>query len=157
VIVFEFGVPVNDPDGNPRKGPDGRPVIADSVSEWISKLPVKARATVRNRINALRQATAGKLPPGLMDGPLTGYPHIYEIKIGGKPALRPLLCRGPRPPGEMRNEVTLLVGAEERDKELQPPPKTAEDRRQHIMAHPECRHRYPVYKAEAPWTKSNVN
>jgi hypothetical protein len=78
------------------------------------------------------------LGPELLAGPLKGYPHIYKIKINGRVALRPLLCKGPV---NMESEFTLLKGAFEVGGKWQPPsaPSDAVTRRQTVERNPNRR------------------
>ena len=87
---------------------------------------------LNRRLKALEDETEHGLIPGLVEGPIRGFRHIYKLKIGGKVRLRPLLCKGPI---DNENELTLLMGATERDYRYDPfnAPSTAENRRQEIM------------------------
>ncbi len=77
--------------------------------------------------------TGPDLPTGLLAGPIKGHAHIYKLKINGRVALRPLLCKGP-----MYNniEFTLLMGAFERGRKWAPAnaPTTAENRRNEVIS-----------------------
>ena len=88
---------------------------------------------LNRRLKALEDETERGLMPGLIDGPIKGYPHIYKLKIGGKVRLRPLLCKGPIDPD---TELTLLFGATERDWKFDPEdaPVIAETRRLEILS-----------------------
>lgn len=57
------------------------------------------------------------LPPQLLAGPIKNYAHIYKMRINGRVALRPLLCKGPI---NNDQEFTLLKGATEMDRKLEP-------------------------------------
>ena len=72
------------------------------------------------------------LPTGLLAGPIRNQAHIYKMRINGRVALRPLLCKGPINNDE---EFTLLIGATERDRQWQPrnAPATAGVRRMEIL------------------------
>jgi|SRR5208282_938958 len=78
------------------------------------------------------------LGPKLLAGPLKGYAHIYKIRVNGRVALRPLLCKGPI---DNDHEFTLLQGAFEHDWEWIPTNarKTAVDRRQEVINDPDAR------------------
>lgn len=112
------------------------------VSDWAletrqsakleSKLPLLCRAEVdpSGKVN---------LPPGLIGGPgIDGYSSIYELKIHGNVALRPMLCLGPI---NRALEWTILARAIERDRSLKPSDAAAiaEARRQDIIKHPDNR------------------
>ena len=86
---------------------------------------------LNRKLKALEDNDPGLLP-NLISGPIKGHPHIYKIKLGGRLALRPLLCRGPI---NNNAELTLLIGATEKGFQWEPrnAPETAEVRRQEIM------------------------
>ena len=112
----------------------------NQIAKWTKKLPLRDRAKLNNKLQLLEQAGPDLLP-GLLAGPnIQGQRHIYKLKIGSSGsgrALRPLLCRGPI---DKEEELTLLIGAEERDGKLpKHVAKAAEDRRQEILAKPERR------------------
>ena len=109
---------------------DGRNV--NDFERWTKGLEKKYRAMLNRKLKALEDETEPGLLPGLVDGPIRGYPHIYKLKIGGKVRLRPLLCKGPI---DNDTELTLLFGATERDWKFVPEnaPALAEDRRQEII------------------------
>lgn len=118
-----------------------------AVRAWRDGQQTAQRAQIDQKLGSLR--TAGlELLPGLIAGPLSvkgkKIHHIYKLQIGGKIRLRPLLCRGPADPN---SEITLLVGAAERDFELTPPNVTtiAERRRKEIIDNEKLRklYRYP--------------
>jgi hypothetical protein len=74
---------------------------------WSEGLQKPERAKLNRRLKALED-TGPALAPQMLAGPLTGYAHIYKLKINGKIALRPLLCKGPI---DNDAEFTLLKGA----------------------------------------------
>jgi hypothetical protein len=97
-----------------------------------SKLPLLCRAEV---------SPGGKvdLPPGLIGGPgIDGQSWIYELKIHGNVALRPMLCLGPI---SRDREWTILARAVEKDRVLKPSNAAAmaEARRQDIIKNPDNR------------------
>ena len=111
--------------------------ISDFES-WSRTLEKRDRARLSAKLRMLE--TAGpELPPQLLAGPIKG--HIYKLRINGQVALRPLLCKGPINNDE---EFTLLMGAIERDRKLEPrnAPDIAERRRQEILNNPtrRCNH-----------------
>lgn len=101
---------------------------------WTENLEKNYRGMLHRRLQAV-EATEPGLITGLIVGPIRGYPHIYKLQIGGKVKLRPLLCKGP---ADTLGELTLLMGATERDFRWEPDdaPGTAELRRQEILADP---------------------
>lgn len=90
------------------------------------------RAKLKLRLDMLE-----KHGPGLSTGVLsdTKLPHIKKIRIGGKVAVRLMLCKGPI---DNLNEFTLLAGAIEKDRKLIPKnaEQIAELRRQEILVDP---------------------
>lgn len=124
------------------------------VYEWINSsgegvvtnwgLQAKQSTKLDSKLALLRHAevsTSGKvdLPPGLIGGPgIDGYSSIYELKVHGNVALRPMLCLGPI---NRDSEWTVLARAVEKDNKLKPPDvaATADGRRQDIIKHPNNR------------------
>jgi hypothetical protein len=91
----------------------------DSVIEkWAGKerLSSKDRAKLENRLDRLAKVDF-ELAVGtsLLNGPVAK--DIYKIKVYGQTMMRPMACRGPF---NKDTEYTLLVGAIERDDELEP-------------------------------------
>jgi hypothetical protein len=90
------------------------------VRAWRDRLQVAQQAQLDQKLDVLARAD-NEMLPGLIAGPLrvkgVKYPHIYKLQIGGKVRLRPLLCRGPF---DADKEITLLVGATERDGKFDP-------------------------------------
>jgi hypothetical protein len=105
----------------------------NDFERWSRTLEKKYLAMLNRRLKALEDETERDLLPGLIDGPIRGYPHIYKLRIGGRVRLRPLLCKGPIDPD---NELTLLIGATERDWMFDPEdaPQIAEERRLEILS-----------------------
>jgi hypothetical protein len=96
------------------------------------RLQKPQRAKLDQKLDMLEQ-NGPNLSPGLLSGPGVGRQrHIYELKIRGRVALRPLLCKGPI---DMENEWTFLVWAEERDNQMRPAgaPEEAERIRSEIL------------------------
>lgn len=104
----------------------------NAFKEWMSGLDVQLRAKLDMKLDMLMKY-GSDLPPQLLSD--TSSPHIKKIRINGRVALRPMLCRGPI---DMKNEFTLLLGATEKDRKLIPSnaDKLAEAIRQKIIADP---------------------
>jgi hypothetical protein len=102
---------------------------------WSRGLQKPDLARLNSKLDILRREPS--LPPQLLAGPLDGTP-IYKLRINGRVALRPMLCKGP-----VNNdaEFTLLLGAEERDRRLVPldAVSRAEQRRQRVIGNPQER------------------
>ena len=109
----------------------------NQFEQWSRGLESGDRAKLHRKLKALEDTEPG-LIPGLLSGPINGYPHIYKLRIGGKVRLRPLLCKGPI---EKDSELTLLMGATERDWKWNPhnAREVAVARRQEILNNPERR------------------
>jgi len=92
-----------------------------------------------NYLKRIEQTNPDALP-GLVHG-VKGYPRLRKLKIGGRLRLRPLLCKGPC---DMDNEITLLIGAIEKDWEFIPvnAREMADARRLEILQDPTRRRRY---------------
>ena len=112
----------------------------NDFKDWSKRLESGYRGVLHRRLKALEETEPG-LVPGLLEGPIRGYRHIYKLKIGGKVKLRLLVCKGPI---DNDNELTLLMGATERDWKFEPrnAPAIAEARRQEIIENPQrrCNH-----------------
>lgn len=117
---------------------DGR---GNDIARATRGLQKKERAKLARKFVALETHGQDELYPGLVSGPLRGARHIYEIKINGPVAVRPLLCKGPQ---NMNQEYTILIIAQERDNQLVPSdaPQIAENRRQEIITNPQRRVRH---------------
>jgi hypothetical protein len=102
----------------------------NSFKEWSSRLENKDLARLNSKLDMLGKEPT--LPPQLLAGPLEGVP-IYKLRINGRVALRPMLCKGPV---DKDGEFTLLFGAFERDRKLVPRDAVsqAEARRQNVIA-----------------------
>ena len=110
-------------------------------SEWRDSLPKMERARLDEKMRAIERMGFGV---NCLKGPLTGYRHIYKIRIQGPTlALRPLLCRGPQ---DKLHEFTMLVPMlEVGDEDVPSRAKAeAEARRQQIERDPRRRVRYEV-------------
>ncbi len=104
----------------------------NSFEQWSRGLEKSYLAMLNRKLKALEDETERDLLPGLIDGPIRGYPHIYKLRVGGRVRLRPLLCKGP---ADKNTELTLFMGATERDSKFDPAnaPAMAEERRQEII------------------------
>ena len=85
------------------------------ISEWTRELQKPERARLDQKLDMLQQV-GNELPPKLLAD--SGVRHIKKLRINGRVALRPMLCKGPI---ENDQEFTLLCGAQERDRRLIPP------------------------------------
>jgi hypothetical protein len=117
-------------DGN------GRNVFKD----FTLCLETKELAKLNRKLEMLEKEP--ELPPGLLVGPLKGFPHLYLLKIKGDVQVRPFLCKGP---AHRNREFTLLFGAYEKDSKYIPPNawELAEANRLKVEADPikrRCRH-----------------
>jgi hypothetical protein len=101
---------------------------------WSESLQKPERAKL-NRILKALEDNGPSLLPQMLAGPIKGYPHIYKLKLNGKIALRPLLCKGPV---NNETEFTLLKGAFEIGGKWQPStaPSEAMTRRGDVIASP---------------------
>jgi len=92
-------------------------------------------AKLNQKLDMLRREP--ELPPQLLAGPLEGKP-IHKLRINGRVALRPMLCKGPI---NNDSEFTLLMGATEKDRVLIPEDAIdqAADRRREVIANPNGR------------------
>jgi phage-related protein len=112
--------------------------------EWTRSLGKPELAKLNQKLDMLERC-GGDLPPGLLSD--TNLPNIKKIRINGKVALRPLLCRGPI---NVHTEFTLLHGCIEKDRKL---PKgsldLAETRRNDIIndRHRRTKHERVGWKA----------
>lgn len=107
---------------------------------WSRRLEKPDRARLSQKLRML-ETVGPDLPPQLLAGPIKSHAHIYKLRINGRIALRPLLCKGPI---NMDIEFTLLKGATEVDREWNPrnAPDIAEMRRQEVRNDPtrRCSH-----------------
>ena len=91
----------------------GREVLRD----WANRigLPTLVRAQLDQKLDVLRQQPFDVVIHTHLLAPVGKQRHIYKLRVNGKVAARPMLCRGP-----LANEsaYTLLVGAVERDGRL---------------------------------------
>jgi hypothetical protein len=101
------------------------------IEDWLAALDPALRGRMRAKIQVLI-TTDGDLPPKMLTD--TKEPHIKELIVNSKEALRLLLCRV-RPPGSNDQEITLLYGAKERDRKYVPHDalQVAEQNRQMVL------------------------
>ena len=119
------------------KATQGHGPVKGEVRAWRDAQQVPQRMQFDEKLDSL--ASAGpEMVPGLIAGPLSvkgkgKFRHIYKIQMGGKIRLRPLLCRGTKDPNA---ELTLLIGATERDGQFEPlnAPEKADSRREEILS-----------------------
>lgn len=85
----------------------------NEFSLWLDKLPIKARAKIVRRIRYLEITERWKRPEF---DKLAGYEDLYEIRVvfGGN-QYRAVGCYGPA-----RREFTILIGAVEKNDQLEP-------------------------------------
>jgi len=86
----------------------------NEIATWVNGLPVKDRAAIRARISFIEVLKELERPAiAALKGKCRG---LYEVRISGiRVAYRPICYRGPG-----TNEITLLVGAVEKDGKLDP-------------------------------------
>src|SRR5258706_699374 len=104
-------------------------------SAWRLGLPTRERATLDEKMRAI-QAMGAVVQ--CLKGPLSGYRHLYKIRVQGpNMALRPLLCKGPI---NKDDEFTMLKPMTEVGGSDQPPgaKNDAESRRLEIVRDPLC-------------------
>jgi hypothetical protein len=95
-------------------GADG----TNEIKAWLQGLDKRSRARVNQKIDMIERADIDALPGLLHGNKIQGEAHIAKLKIGGSGtgrALRPLVCRGPI---DNNAEITILLGAEEKDGKL---------------------------------------
>lgn len=126
-----------------------------ALTDWRDELPIVQQAQLDEKTLFLEgQANYDEIPPRIVVGPIrykgTSYPGIYKLQIGGKVAMRPLLCRGPQ---RKQIELTFLIGATERDTWFSPKtaPETAKRHLDDITSDNRRRRRY----ATPPKAKAN--
>lgn len=88
------------------------------IREWLKaeKVPKTQVAVFQAKIDAYERG-GPDLNPGLIAGPVAK--DIYKMKIKGNKGhvqLRPIVCYGPF----VNSEVTMLIGAIEKDSKLKP-------------------------------------
>jgi len=63
----------------------------NAFETWSKGLERKYRAMLNRKLKALEDETEHGLIPGLVMGPIRGYPHTYKLQIGGRVRLTPTL------------------------------------------------------------------
>lgn len=91
----------------------------NAIREWLKRerVSVAQIAAFQEKIDTLEQSGPDMLTGFITETPVA--PGIYKMKIKGNKGmkqLRPMCCRGPFGP----NEYTILVGAVEKDNNLDP-------------------------------------
>ena len=103
----------------------------NEIEMWQDSLPDKAAAKMEMILAHLRGVKRLTRP---YTGTRVNHPHIFELIVTSEgQEFRPLFCYGPG-----SQQVTLLVGAEEKGGKLEPhsAEAIAERRRQIILADP---------------------
>jgi len=102
------------------------------ILKWMQSLQVPDRARLKAKMDMLRK-NGPDLPTGLLSD--TRISNIKKIRVNGRVALRPMLCRGPI---WMDKEFTFLLGATERDGKLSPidAPEIADRHRAKVRSAP---------------------
>ncbi len=111
------------------------------IRRWADKERLTARD--RGKLEAKLVVLSGLDFPTawqtkLLDGPIHKQRHVYKLVVHGTVMLRPMLCRGPI---HNDSECTLLLGAKEVGRRLQPEdaPERAERNRQTVIQDPNRR------------------
>ncbi len=102
------------------------------IDDWLNSQPARAKAKIKKRITYLEISELSKWVRPYATK-LHGSDDIWEIRvIFANVQYRPLGCFGPK-----NDEFTLLIGAKERGKRLEPVNaiKIAEQRRRLIFQH----------------------
>jgi hypothetical protein len=109
----------------------------NDFAAWSRGLQKPELAKLNRRLKLLED-NGPALAPQILAGPIKGYPHIYKLRMNGRIAVRPLLCKGP-----VNNdaEFTLLKGALEVGNNWVPSsaPGEAVTRRGQVLASPKRR------------------
>jgi hypothetical protein len=112
----------------------------NQIAAWTRSLEATERAKLAAKLLILEKLPVESLPQYLKGPRIQGEKEIYKLQIGAsgsRLALRPLACRGPF---DKDTEITLLVGAVERDNQLAAGAGAlAERRRKEIIADPKRR------------------
>lgn len=106
------------------------------IEEFIRGLDSGSQARLNAKIAALRENGFVLLGSNLLTD--TKLPHIKEVRVNGRVAVRMLVCRGPV---DGKKELTLLLGAVERDNKYVPKDALgiADGRRQRVAEDPDRR------------------
>lgn len=81
----------------------------NDIEAWSRGLQKPDLARLNRKLKMLED-NGPDLGPKLLAGPLSGYAHIYKLRVRATTELRPLLCKGPI---DNDAEFTLLKGASE--------------------------------------------
>ena len=107
------------------------------IQEWADAIRIEKRdrAKLDENVDLLEQH-GPDLPPGLLSD--TKSKNIKKLRVAGKMAFRPLLCRGPI---DNEEEFTFLQGAVERDRKFDPGDavEKAEKNREEVIRSPSRR------------------
>lgn len=112
------------------------------VAKWLNGLSKRDRDRLCHKIDYVLGADMElAVKTKALAGPLKGYRHLYKIRAAGDSALRLIVCLGP---SDKSGEVTLLFGAEERDRKYEPRNalEVAEARRQELLRNPGLRRKH---------------
>lgn len=107
------------------------------ISAWRGLLPRETQAKLDQYLERLEQVGVDSLHNLVAP---TGKTHIRKLRVNGKIALRPMLCRGPE---QGENAITFLVAAVEKDRKLVPryAIEQAATRRTEVIENPRARRR----------------
>ncbi len=111
----------------------------NEIFAWAQRLSKRDRAALNQKLDLLERLDFEQaIGLKLLAGPIQHSGHILKLRASGDHALRPLLCRGPHVP---LHEYTLLKGAKELDRKLEPPGvlDTAIENRSHVRKDKERR------------------
>lgn len=109
----------------------------DVSQEWANglRLALAIRARLDQALDRLCQLPFEAVLHTHLLAPMGKHKHILKLRVNGQVAVRILLCRGPL---DGETAYTLLVGAVERDWQLEPrdAPEKASSRREQVLAEP---------------------
>lgn len=119
----------------------------DPIAEWVAGLSKPHRARLLAKLAAIQgdreneREGGAVFPPKIVEGPIKGYPKLRKIKLQGGPSganERLIVCRGP---ANTDDEITLLYGARETNKQWDPlnAPELAMKRYDAVQANPNTR------------------
>lgn len=90
-----------------------KPSGQNDIAKWTKKLAKTRRAKLKAKLDVIRRVGLDASNELLAD---IGN-HLYKLKVGGSPQLRPILCRGVV---DNNSEFTILIGAKEKDGNYEP-------------------------------------
>ena len=110
----------------------------NDIQEWVEALSKADRIRLEHKLDYV---AATEFSLVLKTKALAGvkhHGHIYKLRVMRESALRLMMCQGPI---DMPGELTLLLGAEERDFKYVPrdAPALALERRDEVKKNPEQR------------------